>query len=344
MLNILVHLAEAGWLPDRSIRWGIRRLLAERLRQAQSAGPAADAEQRLAAELRDGPMVVHAVEANRQHYEVPAEFFQRVLGPQLKYSCGYWPSEQSTLAEAEEAMLQLTAERAALADGQRILELGCGWGSLSLWMAAHYPQSPITAVSNSHSQKRFIRQQATQCQLDNLQVITADIAGFQPSSRFDRVVSVEMFEHVRNHDLLMRRIASWLEPAGSLFVHIFSHRELTYLFQTEGRGDWMGRHFFTGGMMPSAHWLTQFTEQLQLEEQWQVNGRHYQRTCEAWLQRLDAQRAELTRLLRQQLPLRLARQQLNRWRIFLMACAELFGFRDGEEWFVSHYRFGKIED
>jgi cyclopropane-fatty-acyl-phospholipid synthase len=236
-------------------------------------------------------------------------------------------------------MLRLTVERAELADGMQILELGCGWGSLSLWMAEQLPLARITAVSNSRSQKAYIDQQAQRRRLNNLEVITANIADFQTHKTFDRCVSVEMFEHVRNHDLLLGRIADWLKPDGCLFVHIFCHRELTYLFETEGRANWMGRHFFTGGMMPSANWLRQFHRHLQVQQQWQVNGTHYQRTCEAWLQRLDAQKEAVIQLFQQDMNRRLAARQFHRWRIFFMACAELFGYHGGEDWFVSHYRF-----
>ena len=236
-------------------------------------------------------------------------------------------------------MLRLTVERAELVDGMQILELGCGWGSLSLWMAQQLPEARITAVSNSHSQKAYIDQQAQRRQLNNLKVITSNIAEFQSNEQFDRVVSVEMFEHVRNHDLLLTRIAHWLKPTGSLFVHIFCHRDETYLFETEGRENWMGRHFFTGGMMPSANWLRQFDRHLYVEQEWQVNGQHYERTCEAWLRQLDSQQEPILRLFQQSMDRRAAVRQLNRWRMFFMACAELFAFDGGKDWLVHHYRF-----
>ena len=299
-----------------------------------------DAQAELARNLSQGPMVAYAGEANRQHYEVPTEFFCRVLGKHLKYSSGYWPTPQTTLDEAEAAMLELTVERAGLHDGQQILELGCGWGSLTLWMADQFPQSQITAVSNSRTQREFIESEAARRGHRHVHVVTANIADFEPPSRYDRVVSVEMFEHIRNHQLLLHRIRQWLQPGGKLFVHIFCHRDLTYLFESEGEESWMGRHFFSGGMMPAADWLPRFSQDLQVQQQWSVNGKHYARSCEAWLQRLDQQREEIERLFRRDLDAATARRQIQRWRMFFIACAELFAFRKGQEWFVSHYLFG----
>ncbi len=286
-------------------------------------------------------MVAYAGEANRQHYEVPTEFFFRVLGKHLKYSSGYWPTPQTTLDEAEAAMLDLTVKRAEIQDGQQILELGCGWGSLTLWMADRFPKSQITAVSNSRTQRQFIESEAARRGYHHVRVITANIADFEPSSRYDRVVSVEMFEHIRNHRLLLHRIRQWLQPDGKLFVHIFCHRDLTYLFESEGEESWMGRHFFSGGMMPAADWLSRFSQDLQIQQQWSVDGKHYAHSCEAWLQRLDQQREEIERLFRRDLDAATARRQIQRWRMFFLACAELFAFRKGQEWFVAHYLFGR---
>lgn len=339
MSSWAIAMAERQWIPDAIVRVGIRRLLAQRLRQQDPRSDVDDDQRRLAEQLARGPMVVHADDANDQHYEVPAEFFRKVLGRHLKYSCGYWPESGMSLDDAESAMLRLTAQRAGIEDGMRVLELGCGWGSLSLWMAEHFPHARITAVSNSHSQRAFIERTAADRGLDNLQVITANVADFRPTRRFDRVVSVEMFEHVRNHAQLLERISQWLTPNGKLFVHIFCHRELTYLFETHGSDNWMGRHFFTGGMMPSANWLRRFDRQLHVEASWVVGGQHYQKTAEAWLSRLDIQREAIEQIFRQQLSPAEAKRQVARWRIFFMACAELFGFGEGSEWFVAHYLF-----
>ncbi|MDH3282038.1 MAG: class I SAM-dependent methyltransferase, partial [Gammaproteobacteria bacterium] len=268
-------------------------------------------------------------------------FFQTVLGKYLKYSCGYWDQAEQTLDDAEAAMLALTCERAALHDGQRILELGCGWGAVTLWMAEQYPASQIVAVSNSNTQKRFIDQQAAARRLSNVQVITADINDFSPATDFDRVVSVEMFEHARNYQELMRRIASWLAPAGQLFVHIFCHREFAYPFEERGRYDWMSRYFFTGGTMPSETTLLQFQDRLTLDQQWRVSGLHYARTANAWLRNTDDNREAVLSIFKQVYGPAEADRWLQRWRMFFMACAELFGYANGEEWLVGHYRFEK---
>ena len=337
MLKTVIDLMERGYLPDGLIRIGIRRLLAERLRRA-----AAEDEphlERFIAELRASPIAINTALANEQHYEVPAGFFQKALGPRLKYSSCWWPEEARDLATAEAAMLALSCERAELGFDQDILELGCGWGSLTLWLAEFYPDSRIVAVSNSHSQREFIEAQCQARGLSNVQVVTADMNDFQPDRRFDRVLSVEMFEHMRNYQELMARIHGWLKRGGKLFVHIFTHRQFAYPFETEGEDNWMGRYFFTGGIMPSRDLLPRFQDNLQLEDQWHLNGRHYQRTLEAWLVNQDRQRDEIMALFRATYGPEQASRWFQRWRVFFMACAELFGYRRGEEWGVSHYRF-----
>ncbi len=339
----LVTVAEHGLVPDAALSLGIRSLLARRLRRERAGGAEARAARRaeLLNVMRAAPVAVDTDAANRQHYEVPAAFFERVLGPRLKYSACLWPDGVATLAAAEEAMLALTCERAELADGQDVLELGCGWGSLTLWMAEHYPASRILAVSNAASQAEFIRDRAAQCGLGNIECVTADVREFDPGRRFDRVVSIEMFEHMRNWEQLMRRIAGWLTPEGKLFIHIFCHRDNAYLFQTEGAVDWMGRHFFTGGLMPSEDLPRYFQEDLVLEGQWRVNGRHYARTCRAWLRRLDADRTAARDIFSGEYGPGEAARQVQRWRLFFMACEELFAWKGGEEWFVTHCLFEK---
>ena len=337
-------LAEKGWLPDSLIRIGIRRLLAERLREAdRQTGPDAPAGAKATfyAATRAQPLAVDTRAANEQHYEVPAAFFVKTLGPRLKYSCALWPEGVHDLAAAEVEMLRLTCERAGLEDGQQILELGCGWGSLSLWMAEQYPAASILAVSNSHSQRTFIEQRAAAQGLANLSVVTCDMNDFATDRTFDRVVSVEMFEHMRNHTELLRRIHGWLQPNGQLFVHIFCHRDWPYLFETEGANNWMGRHFFTGGMMPSFDIFEHHADPLALRQSWKVSGIDYSRTLEAWLERMDAQEPELRAILAPVYGAADTTCWWNRWRMFMMACSELFKYGGGEEWFVGHYLLGK---
>jgi len=339
----LIDLAERGLLPDRLIRMGIRRLLAARLRKEDRGDVEhhREAQERFIEELRESPIAVATNEANRQHYEVPTAFFQQVLGPRLKYSCCHFPEARTTLAEAEEAMLALFCQRADLKDGMEVLELGCGWGSLCLWIAEKYPGCRVLAVSNSNSQREFIRGKATDLGLANLEVITANIADFSTNRRFDRVVSVEMFEHLRNFQRLMRNVAGWLSPGGKLMVHIFCHRESAYPFETQGTDDWMGRHFFTGGIMPSDDLLLHFQRELVLEKRWSVSGTNYAKTLEAWLVNCDRHRDRLRSLFQADLGARDGARQFQRWRIFFMAGAELFNCRRGREWFVSHSRFAK---
>jgi cyclopropane-fatty-acyl-phospholipid synthase len=334
-----IALAERGWIPDPLVRAGIRRLLRERLvaESARAADPEA-ALDRLVREMARSEVAPVPQLANRQHYEVPAEFYEVVLGRHLKYSSGLWAPGAASLDEAEAAMLALTCERAGLADGQRILDLGCGWGSLTLFAAERHPGARITAVSNSASQGAFIRARAAARGLGNVEVVTADMNRFAPAGRFDRVVSVEMFEHMRNWPELLRRVRGWLEPGGRLFVHVFAHRRLAYPFEVDGDGDWMARHFFTGGLMPSHDLLSRLAGPFQVEARWLVPGTHYQRTAEAWLERLDAGWPRAVAALERALPRGEAELQARRWRIFFLACAELFGFAGGQEWVVSHHR------
>ncbi len=344
-MGMLIDWAERGVIPDPLLRLAMRRLMAARLRSEALDDVEARHQQfqhRLA-DLREGPLALHTDAANEQHYEVPAEFFRRVLGRHLKYSCCLWRPGVNSLDEAEAAMLALSCERAGLSDGQDVLELGCGWGSVSLWMAGQYPHSRITAVSNSASQREYIMSQARERGLNNLQVITADMNDFATDQQFDRVVSVEMFEHMRNYRELLHRIRGWLRPGGQLFVHIFCHREFLYPFETEGEYDWMAQHFFTGGVMPAESMLAYFQDDLSLLRQWRVDGRHYERTSNAWLARLDTSRAELLQVFADVYGERDAARWLQRWRMFFLAVAELFGYAGGREWYVAHYLFQRRE-
>ena len=337
----LIGLAERGWLPDSLVRMGIRRLCARRLSQEREGGPQRQEERRVQrlARLRESPVAIHPEAANAQHYELPAEFFALCLGPRLKYSGCYYPLGTESLAQAEAAMLGLSCDRAALADGQDILELGCGWGSLTLWMAEHYPNARITAVSNSSGQRRFIEARCLERGLANVRVLTRDVNHLTlGAEQFDRCVSVEMFEHLRNYETVMGRIAGWLRPGGKLFVHIFAHRAFLYPFETAGADNWLGRHFFTGGLMPAADTLLDFQRGLRIERRWLLEGGHYERTANHWLERQDRHRGEVLAVLREHYGAA-AEVWLNRWRIFWMACAELFGYAGGSEWLIAHYLF-----
>jgi cyclopropane-fatty-acyl-phospholipid synthase len=339
----LIGFAERGMLPDFLVRLGIRRLCAQRLREERAGDMAAawERQRRRRDELCASPVAIHTDAANAQHYELPPRFFELCLGKRLKYSSGYFPPGVESLDAAEEAMLALYAERAQLTDGQEILELGCGWGSLTLWMAERFPHSRITAVSNSRPQREFIESRCGDRGLHNVHVITADVNRLRlDANRFDRVVSIEMFEHMRNYDTLLGRIASWLRPSGKLFVHIFCHRELLYPFETDGNENWMGRHFFTGGLMPAADTLLWFQHDLRIEEQWRLAGTHYEKTANAWLANQDAHRDEILAVLAPTYGAD-TRVWYQRWRMFWMACAELFGYRGGNEWLVAHFRFAK---
>lgn len=335
-----IDLAERGLAPDWLIRRGIRRLLAQRLVDEFDQDPARAAArtQALMDELAESAIAIETDAANEQHYEVPADFYRQALGEHLKYSSAYWPEGVNTLDEAEKAMLAATCEHAELANGQRVLELGCGWGSLTMWMATHYPDSQITAVSNSASQRRWIESRSLELGLHNLKVITCDVNQLELDERFDRVVSVEMFEHMRNYRELLKRVAGWLKPEGKLFVHIFCHRYLAYPFETEGDDNWMGRYFFTGGLMPAADTLLHFQDDLALESRKLYSGIHYAKTARAWLDNVDARRSA-SRQVMQSVYGDQADIWLQRWRMFFMACEELFAFNGGKTWLVAHYRF-----
>jgi len=314
---------DTGRVPDTVVRAGIRAACATRLRHERRREPGFKDD--FVERLRESPIAEQVQKANEQHYEVPSELFRLVLGPRLKYSSCLWPEGVDTLAQAEEAMLALTCKRAGVEDGMTLLDLGCGWGSLSGWLSERYPAARIVAVSNSRVQRDWIERLG----LPNVRVLTADVNTLELDERFDRILSVEMLEHMRNYEALFARIASWLEPDGAFFCHVFSHDRFAYPYED----GWIARNFFTGGTMPSDDLLPRFDRDLALEQHWRVSGLHYARTAEAWLERLDANRRQVEQLL--------GRREAARWRVFFLACAGLWGYRGGAEWLVSHYRFSK---
>jgi cyclopropane-fatty-acyl-phospholipid synthase len=342
----ILEWTEQGRVPDAVIRAGIRRLCRQRLRDIEAGDIEAAARRQddFVRLMNAGPVAPLPEMANEQHYEVPPEFFDTALGMHRKYSCCHWDDDTRSLDDAEAAALRISCERAGIRDGMTVLDLGCGWGSLSLWIARYYPGCSVTAVSNSAPQRAFIEAEAAREGLENLTVITADMNEFDAPGRYDRIVSVEMFEHMRNYRELFARVHGWLKPGGRFFMHIFCHRSTPYEFVDEGDADWMSRHFFSGGIMPSDDLPLRFQERLQLVDRYRWNGRHYERTCNAWLANMDARRERIMAIFEDTYGRDAAAKWFQRWRIFFMACAELFGLEGGREWYVSHYVFRRVED
>ena len=343
MITLLILLAEKGLLPDAIIRLGIRRLCRQRLVDASNTNEALMEQEHAdwIDVLKESPIALVPEKADEQHYEVPPRLFELVLGDRLKYSSGLWPEGVSSLDESEVAMLKLTIQRAGLVDGQDVLELGCGWGSLTLFMAEYFPKSKITAVSNSNDQRQFIEARCEERNLKNVEIITADMNDFETAKLFDRVISIEMFEHMRNYEKLLGRVNVWLKNKGKLFVHIFSHQKIAYPFEDNDDADWMAREFFSGGQMPSHRLLMSFPGQMKIEKDWRVSGTHYEKTSLAWLQKMDKNKAEVLELFKKTYGESDANSWFQRWRIFFMSCEVLFGFNHGSEWGVSHYLFEK---
>lgn len=340
-------------LPDSVIRAGIRRLLDKRLARERAAIPLDDSGrlQLLREQFATGPIAESVDAALAQQYEAPTTLFLNMLGPRLKYSAGYWEDEAATLAESETAMLSLTCERAEIADGQRVLDLGCGWGALTFWIAERYPNADVIAISNSRKQHQFITEQAIARGLLNVRHVRMNVANFDREDataagvdddwQFDRIVSIEMFEHMRNIENLLHHLAGWLRPDGKLFLQSFCHRELFYRLKLDGKNDWVARNFFTGAAVPSADLYEHVRGPLELQRQWQVSGRHSARSWNGWLTNLDINREEVIQAFEADLPPIDARRQFQRWRMFAMACEELFAYGDGSEWFINQALLAK---
>ena len=342
MISKLIELAEKGIIPDYFIRQGIVRNCENRLNNenVSNTEKVSTKKQSWIQQMKESPIALVPEKANEQHYEVPPAFFENVLGKHLKYSSGYWPDGVNSLDDSEESMLELSFERAQLADGDSILELGCGWGSLTCYMASKLPNSKITAVSNSKDQKEHILNRCKNQGLDNIEVITADMNDFETENKYDRVVSIEMFEHMRNYKKLLSKISSWLHDDGKLFIHIFTHQSVVYPFENQGEADWMAREFFSGGMMPSHDLLLHFQDDLIIDDVWSISGTHYEKTSLAWVNKMDANKDSIMKIFSKTYGDD-AKLWFQRWRIFFMSCEKLFGYNNGSEWGVSHYRFSK---
>ncbi len=341
-MEFIYQLLESNMVPDAVIRFGIREMLAQKLDEEGKRCKRLEEINlaQFAQDLKSQPIAIATEKANQQHYEVPTEFYKLILGAHLKYSCAFWTEQTKTLTQAEEQMLSLTCERAEIFNtGMNILELGCGWGALSLWMAENYPSAKILAVSNSKTQKQYIDSQILERGLKNLEVKTCDINTFATDEKFDRVVSVEMFEHLKNYELLFERISGWLLSTGKLFVHVFSHKKFAYHYVNADGTDWLTEHFFTGGMMPADNLFLYFQRDLLIEKHWRLNGSHYQKTCAAWLANMDRNKSTIKPILANTYGAYEVRKWWVYWRLFFLACEELFKFKNGEEWIVSHYLF-----
>ncbi len=334
-----IQFAENGLLPYWLLRFGIRQRVAQKL--SIESSKSTDQRSAFVDTLKESEVAVDTDKANEQHYEVPAAFYRLVLGQRFKYSSCYWPENCVTLDDAEIHALEQVAERALLEDGQNVLDLGCGWGSFTLWAAERYPNSSFLSVSNSHSQAKHIRQQAFERNLPNVEVVTSDINEFTPGRKFDRIVSIEMLEHVRNYEEIFARISSWMERNARLFIHVFSHRKYAYPFDADNPREWMAREFFTGGLMPSHDLLPSFDGHLKQETSWVLDGTHYEKTANAWLENLNRNEDAVKKLFDETYGAEQSKQWMWRWRLFFLACAELFGYKNGSEWGVSHYRFQK---
>ena len=341
--NILIKFIELGYIPDFLVRSGIRLLLKKRLKEISSSNceKADELQSSMVSMMLGSPIAVNTDSANDQHYEVPVNFYSRILGERYKYSCCLWDDDTNNLDSAEIAALKKSCERAEIRDGLKILDLGCGWGSLSLWIAENYPNCSVTSVSNSSTQRDFIVNQAITNNLSNVRVIVADMNDFDIEDKFDRIVSLEMFEHMKNYQKLYKKLSGWLVEDGLFFMHIFCHKSSPYEFLDKGVNDWMTRYFFTGGIMPSDDLPLFFQDSLTIQKRWRWNGSHYANTSNAWLKNMDQKKNELMPIIADVYGHDFSQKWWQRWRIFFMSCAELFAFNNGQEWYVAHYLFSK---
>ena len=331
-----------GLIPDSLLRRGVRNQGRQRLQMMKNT----DLKQEYLTFLKQassGKIAVHTDDANNQHYEVDSEFFQYCLGKNLKYSSCYWNDDTSSLDEAEDIMLDLYCKRAKIEDGMTILDVGCGWGSLSLYLAQKYPKSKITGVSNSNSQRKFIEKLGYERNLHNLNIVTKDINSFDTNKKFDRIISIEMFEHTKNSKILMDSINKWLAPDGLFFMHVFAHKYNPYYFDTEQKNAWMAKYFFTGGMMPNHDLFKDLESDLNYQKSWMLSGTHYEKTSNAWLDKMDSNKTKILELFRRNNSNSVAKKKFYFWRLFFIACAEIFGYNGGSEWIISHHLFKKSD-
>ena len=333
-----------GLIPDKFVRSGIQHFIKKRIKDDIGISVTEREVKRLQFidNMINSPVAIETDLANDQHYCLPPGFFELVLGEHLKYSCCHWDKAKN-LSEAEQEMLDITINRAEIQDGMKILELGCGWGAITLSMAKRYPNSEILAVSNSPMQREFILEKAQKLGLQNVKVETHNVAKLQLKEKFDRVVSIEMFEHMRNYPVLLERISNWLNPNGKMFIHIFVHRDVPYLYEVKDDSDWMSKYFFSGGIMPSAHLLHYFTDHMKVQKYWAVDGVHYQKTARAWLDNMDQKKEQIFKVLKNHYGNKEYKKWFYYWRIFFMSCEELWKFKNGNEWFVGHYLLEKTK-
>ncbi|AZZ38289.1 SAM-dependent methyltransferase [Bdellovibrio sp. qaytius] len=343
VVKLVVRGIDKGLVPDPIIRLGIRNLLKQRLKDmheqdSKAGGHFINTHANL---LRESPLAIMTKQANEQHYEVPTKYYELCLGQHKKYSSCYWDESTTTLEQAEQKALDISIERAEIKDGMRILELGCGWGSLSLELARRFPNSPVTVVSNSTTQKQFIDSKAKERGFKNLTVLTRDLGKEENynfgDEKFDRVMSIEMMEHLRNYEKFFSLVSKAMKSDAKMFVHIFTHKTTPYYFETEGEDNWMGKYFFSGGQMPARNLFDQFNKNLTVSQKWDWNGTHYQKTLEAWLEKMDQNEDQVRVLFKNTYGAENVELWVNRWRVFYMACSELFGFNGGNEWAVTHY-------